>query len=79
MEQGPVLVISFNSQQILAVRNAKGEVIEGDTVSTQTQLTVSFSKTSISTICPPLFKLVGRFQRKKHCNCETLVTVKMRK
>ena len=37
MEQGPVLVISFNSQQILAVRNAKGEVIEGDTVSTQTQ------------------------------------------
>ncbi|XP_012934643.1 mitochondrial import inner membrane translocase subunit TIM44 isoform X2 [Aplysia californica] len=30
MEQGPVLVISFNAQQILVVRDAKGSVVEGD-------------------------------------------------
>ena len=30
MEQGPVLVITFLSQQIMCVRNAKGEVVEGD-------------------------------------------------
>jgi len=30
MDQGPVLVITFSSQQILCVRNAKGEVTEGD-------------------------------------------------
>ncbi|XP_077988922.1 mitochondrial import inner membrane translocase subunit TIM44-like [Glandiceps talaboti] len=30
MEQGPVLIISFVSQQIQIVRNAKGDVIEGD-------------------------------------------------
>lgn len=30
MEQGPVLIITFQSQQIMVVRNAKGEVVEGD-------------------------------------------------
>jgi len=30
LENGPVLVIQFWSQQILCVRNAKGEVMEGD-------------------------------------------------
>ncbi|XP_038078665.1 mitochondrial import inner membrane translocase subunit TIM44-like [Patiria miniata] len=30
MEQGPVLVISFTAQQLLVVRNGKGEVVEGD-------------------------------------------------
>lgn len=30
MDQGPVLVISFQSQQIMCVRNSKHEVIEGD-------------------------------------------------
>ncbi|XP_072166668.1 mitochondrial import inner membrane translocase subunit TIM44-like [Diadema setosum] len=30
MEQGPVLVISFIAQQIMAVRNSKGVVVEGD-------------------------------------------------
>ncbi len=30
MEQGPVLVITFTSQQILCVRDAKGQVVEGD-------------------------------------------------
>ncbi|BFY98669.1 hypothetical protein BsWGS_01709 [Bradybaena similaris] len=30
MEQGPVLVINFNSQQIMVVRDAKGKVVEGD-------------------------------------------------
>ena len=29
MEQGPVLVITFNSQQILAVKDSSGKVIEG--------------------------------------------------
>lgn len=30
MEQGPVLVITFQSQQALCVRNSKNEVVEGD-------------------------------------------------
>jgi len=30
MEQGPVLVITFQSQQVLCVRNSKHEVVEGD-------------------------------------------------
>ncbi|GFR94484.1 mitochondrial import inner membrane translocase subunit TIM44 [Elysia marginata] len=30
MEQGPVLVINFNAQQIMVVRDAKGKVVEGD-------------------------------------------------
>lgn len=30
MEQGPVLVISFQTQQIMALRNKAGEVVEGD-------------------------------------------------
>ena len=29
MEQGPVLVITFNSQQILCVKDRTGKVIEG--------------------------------------------------
>lgn len=33
MEQGPVLVISFNAQQVMTVRNAKGDVVEGNPVS----------------------------------------------
>ena len=30
LEQGPVLVITFRSQQIMALRNKSGEVVEGD-------------------------------------------------
>lgn len=30
MEQGPVLIISFQTQQIMIVRSTKGEVVEGD-------------------------------------------------
>lgn len=30
MDQGPVLVISFQTQQIMCLRDAKGAVIEGD-------------------------------------------------
>ena len=29
MEQGPVLVITFNSQQILCVKDRDGKVVEG--------------------------------------------------
>ena len=29
MEQGPVLVITFNSQQIMCVRDRDGKVVEG--------------------------------------------------
>jgi import inner membrane translocase subunit TIM44 len=29
MEQGPVLVITFNSQQIMCVRDKTGKVVEG--------------------------------------------------
>ncbi|CAL8308447.1 unnamed protein product [Lota lota] len=30
MEQGPVLIITFQAQMVLVVRNTKGEVVEGD-------------------------------------------------
>lgn len=30
MEQGPVLIVTFQTQQIMCVRNAKNEVVEGD-------------------------------------------------
>lgn len=30
MDQGPVLIITFTSQQIMVVRNSKGAVVEGD-------------------------------------------------
>lgn len=33
MEQGPVLVMTFQSQQILCVKDSNGNVIEGDPVS----------------------------------------------
>lgn len=33
MEQGPVLVISFQSQSIMSVKDKDGKVVEGDPVS----------------------------------------------
>ena len=33
MDQGPVLIVTFQSQQIIYVANSKGEVVEGDAVS----------------------------------------------
>lgn len=33
MEQGPVLIITFQAQLVMVIRNAKGEVVEGDPVS----------------------------------------------
>ncbi|KAK7024653.1 Mitochondrial import inner membrane translocase subunit TIM44 [Halocaridina rubra] len=30
MEEGPVLAVSFQSQQIMCLRNSKGEIVEGD-------------------------------------------------
>lgn len=30
MDQGPVLIVTFQTQQIMCVRNPKGEVVEGD-------------------------------------------------
>ena len=33
MEQGPVLVITFNAQQIVLVKDSTGRVVEGDPVS----------------------------------------------
>lgn len=32
MEHGPVLIISFQTQQIMIVRNLQGEIVEGDPV-----------------------------------------------
>lgn len=32
MEQGPVLVITFQTQQIMCVKDSKGNVVEGDPV-----------------------------------------------
>lgn len=33
MEQGPVLIITFQAQMVMVIRDAKGEVVEGDPVS----------------------------------------------
>lgn len=33
MEQGPVLIITFQAQLVMVIRNMKGEVVEGDPVS----------------------------------------------
>lgn len=33
MEQGPVLIIQFHAQQIEALKNLQGKVIEGNLVS----------------------------------------------
>lgn len=38
MEQGPVLIITFQAQLVLVVRNTKGEVVEGDPVSSPLKL-----------------------------------------
>jgi Tim44-like domain len=32
MEQGPVLILSFTAQQIMAIRDTTGRVVEGDPV-----------------------------------------------
>lgn len=34
MEQGPVLIITFQAQVVMVIRSSKGEVVEGDPVST---------------------------------------------
>lgn len=36
MEQGPVLIITFQAQLVMVIRNTKGEVVEGDPVSSNT-------------------------------------------
>lgn len=33
MDQGPVLIITFQAQLVMVIRNTKGEVVEGDPVS----------------------------------------------
>lgn len=33
MEQGPVLIITFQAQLVMVICNTKGEVVEGDPVS----------------------------------------------
>lgn len=38
MDQGPVLIITFQAQLVMVIRNAKGEVVEGDPVGPCTPL-----------------------------------------
>lgn len=33
MEQGPVLIVTFQAQLVMVIKNPKGEVVEGDPVS----------------------------------------------
>lgn len=33
MDQGPVLIITFQAQLVMVIKNTKGEVVEGDPVS----------------------------------------------
>ena len=35
MEQGPVLIITFQAQMVMVIKNPNGEVVEGDPVSGQ--------------------------------------------
>lgn len=41
MEQGPVLIITFQAQIVMVIKNQKGEVVEGDPVSDAHQLNVA--------------------------------------
>lgn len=48
MDQGPVLIITFQAQLVMVIRNTKGEVVEGDPVSlthTHTHRVVGWSWT----------------------------------
>lgn len=45
MDQGPVLIITFQAQLVMVIRNPKGEVVEGDPVSNTH--TLRFSRISI--------------------------------
>ena len=38
MEQGPVLIITFQAQVVMVIKNQKGEVVEGDPVSAARRL-----------------------------------------
>lgn len=33
MEQGPVLIVTFQAQLVMVIKNPKGEVVEGNPVS----------------------------------------------
>lgn len=46
MDQGPVLIITFQAQLVMVIRNPKGEVVEGDPVS---------SSFSVHTMCRVLW------------------------
>lgn len=35
MDQGPVLIITFQAQLVMVIRNTKGELVEGDPVSSR--------------------------------------------
>lgn len=41
MEQGPVLIITFQAQIVMVIKNQKGEVVEGDPVSDAHHLSVA--------------------------------------
>ena len=41
LEQGPVLILTFSAQQLMMVRNAKGEIVEGGEVSPSKLLCMS--------------------------------------
>ena len=50
MEQGPVLVITFNSQQILCVKDRDGKVVEGSEDKVSSHRKVESIKLMMSTI-----------------------------
>lgn len=56
MDQGPVLIITFQAQVVMVIRSPKGDIVEGDPVSEPitaalVQRILNFSWTSLLLFC----------------------------
>lgn len=51
MDQGPVLIITFQAQLVMVIQNPKGEVVEGDPVSSWYHI-CCFCKSCLSAVIP---------------------------
>ena len=64
MDQGPVLVITFTSQQIMVVRDMKGTVVEGDPVSITYKGNYEMALNPLMPVVPK--KYLGDFSNKSN-------------
>lgn len=56
MDQGPVLIITFQAQVVMVIRSPKGDIVEGDPVSALTLAALpkgilDFSRTELPSLC----------------------------